>query len=161
MKNKKAVSEMVGYVMLIVIAVALSVLVYAFLRAYVPVIEKKCPDNVAIGIEDYFCKVEANGEHTINLTLRNTGTFDIDGHIIRLKTVLAGKTSTVTLDKSLTEDIGYTTNALAVGNSSNFVRNYTGYGTIDSIEIEPYRIEDMQIILCQNSVISQKIYDCT
>jgi len=83
--NKKAVSEILSYVMLIIIALALSVLVYAYLKVYVPKDKPICPDEISIYIKAASCKTGALGTATTNisLTLENKGMFDIHGAYIR------------------------------------------------------------------------------
>ncbi len=81
MKNKKALSEIVGYVLLIAIALALAVGVFAWLKVFTQESTlQKCPDGVSLIIEDYsyFCSA---GE--INLTLENKGLFSLDGFYAR------------------------------------------------------------------------------
>ncbi len=79
MKDKKAVSVIIGYVMLISMAIALSILVFAWLRFYVsPGEELECPSDVALVIQDYYY----DGE-TLGLRLKNKGLFSIDGYFVR------------------------------------------------------------------------------
>lgn len=77
-KNKKGVSEIIGYILLISIAVVMSVIVYGWLRSYVPTEEFKCPDEVALRIDGISC---SNNELRIDLT--NSGKFSIYGYYIR------------------------------------------------------------------------------
>lgn len=81
--NKKGVSVIVGYVLLITIGVALSVLVYTWLRGYVdedPV--GVCPDETSLVLQDYSCVND--GELKLRLTLKNKGKFSIDGFVVRV-----------------------------------------------------------------------------
>lgn len=80
MKDKKAVSVIIGYVMLISMAIALSILVFAWLRFYVsPGEELECPSDVAIVLQDY-----AYDGVDLDLRLKNKGLFSIDGFFIRV-----------------------------------------------------------------------------
>ena len=54
-RKKRAVSEMIGYVLLISIAVIMSVIVYAWLKTYKPGTEVECPDSTSIAIEEALC----------------------------------------------------------------------------------------------------------
>ena len=72
--NKKAISIIIGYVLLVVIAISLSLLVYAWLKNYLPKDVEKCPDSVSLTISNYNCDIE---ENKITLTLRNKGFFNI------------------------------------------------------------------------------------
>jgi len=78
-KNKKAVSLMISYVLLVVIAIVMSIIVFSYLR-YVanvePVID--CDEGTSLVVEDYMCDA-ADGK--ITLVLRNNGRFNIEGFI--------------------------------------------------------------------------------
>ncbi len=81
LKQKKAVSLMVSYVLLIVIGISLAILVYYWILPQINLEEMpKCPDNVALIIMDYSCDLSTD---EITLTLKNQGRFDIDGFFIR------------------------------------------------------------------------------
>lgn len=84
-RNKKAVSEVISYVLLIVIAISLATGVYVWMRAYVPSeTEEKCADDTAISITDYNCirVPPVNGPRYIDLKVLNQGFFDVDGFFI-------------------------------------------------------------------------------
>jgi hypothetical protein len=85
MRNKKALSEIVAYVILITIALSLSVMVYMWLQGYVPFqgSEKDCPDGMALIIKDYSCS-KSPQSFNLNLTIQNKGLFTADGFIIKL-----------------------------------------------------------------------------
>lgn len=68
---------MVGYVLLIVIAMGLATLVFVFLKAYVPKEKPECKDGVNIIIESAQCTHTAK-ENDLTITLRNKGLFLID-----------------------------------------------------------------------------------
>jgi len=80
--NKKAVSEIVAYALMIAIAVSLSVLVYNWLRSYVDTNPNntECPSEASLIISQYECD---NTQKTLNLTLQNKGLFTIDGFILK------------------------------------------------------------------------------
>jgi len=85
-KKKNAVSNVVGYVLLIAIAVALSVLVYNWLRFYVGD-EKvaECSDGVGVIIKDYNCfESTATDAGRLMITLKNKGRFILDGYSLRV-----------------------------------------------------------------------------
>ena len=54
-KNKKALSEIVSYVLLIIIAISLSVAVYAWLEVYVPKNTVECEQGASVVIKDFSC----------------------------------------------------------------------------------------------------------
>lgn len=82
MWNKKAVSEMVSYVLLVVIAIGLSVAVYGYLRVYVPKEKPACSEDIFLTIKDANCI--RNGDNVeLNLVLSNKGLFKINAAYIR------------------------------------------------------------------------------
>ena len=77
--NKKAVSLMISYVLLVTIAIIMSIIVFAYLKTIAnvePVID--CKEGTSITIEDYSCDVD-KGE--ISLIIKNNGRFNVDGFI--------------------------------------------------------------------------------
>ncbi|MAG24784.1 hypothetical protein CMI47_04320 [Candidatus Pacearchaeota archaeon] len=81
MKNKRGVSMMVNYVILIIIAVSLALLVYSFLTVYVPKFQTpECPEGINLIIQDYSCASEV-----LKINLANKGLFNIDLAKVRLR----------------------------------------------------------------------------
>jgi len=76
--NKKGISEMIGYVLLISFAVIMSGIVYIWMKSYVPVDAIQCPDSVSVMVDNLDC-VGGN----LSLTLKNNGLFNIDGLFIK------------------------------------------------------------------------------
>ncbi len=85
-KDKSALSNMVGYVLLISITVGLSILVYNWLRFYVGEGDvDKCSEGVNIIIKSYECYSSNEfGSGRLAVTLKNKGRFTIDGYILRV-----------------------------------------------------------------------------
>jgi len=80
MIGKRGISIVMGYVLLIVIAVAISGLVYSWMRFWVPTDDgAECPDSVVIVVKNLNCEGDS-----LNLTLENKGLFTIDGFILRV-----------------------------------------------------------------------------
>src|SRR3989344_8761483 len=78
-KNKKADSQMVSYVLLVVIAISLSAAVFAFLKLYVPSDREKCPDDVSVIIEEVICS-----QGKLNLAISNRGLFNVSMLFVRM-----------------------------------------------------------------------------
>jgi hypothetical protein len=84
--NKKALSLMIGYVLLIVGVIIIGALVYSWLKTYVPTDSIECKEGVSIYIKDIECsKDTAEEKIKLNITLKNTGRFEINGYLIRAK----------------------------------------------------------------------------
>lgn len=79
-KNKKALSEIVAYVLLIVISLALASGVYVWLKAYVPNERQTCSEDISLSVKTYSCNIT---EKLITLTIENKGFFATEGFFIR------------------------------------------------------------------------------
>jgi hypothetical protein len=79
--DKRAVSLMVSYAILIVIAIALSILVYPRLKLLLPSERVECSDGIALGIEEVVCDLT---ENKLTLTLSNRGLFNVTAAFVRL-----------------------------------------------------------------------------
>ena len=82
--NKKGVSQMIGYVLLVIIAISLSIAVFAFLKLYVPPGSPECPEEVKLTIDDYSCTETDPGEYSLTVTFTNKGLLRVYGVYIRL-----------------------------------------------------------------------------
>lgn len=86
MQNKKAISEIVSYVLLVIIAIGLASLVFVYLQVYVPKDKITCPDDTAISIDKYSCSYNSltNPTSNLSITLTNKGLFTLNAAYIRL-----------------------------------------------------------------------------
>ena len=82
MKNK-GISIMVAYVLLVVIAISLALIVYAWLKSVIPGETKECPDDMFLVASDYECYSDDSGQEFINISFDNKGLFTIDGFYIK------------------------------------------------------------------------------
>ena len=80
-KNKKGVSAIIGYVLLVSFAVILGISVYGVLKTYVPTEKLECPDETSLFILEKDCEID-EGEQKLKLTFKNNGRFNIDGFFI-------------------------------------------------------------------------------
>lgn len=76
-RNKKAISIMIGYILLVSMAVAISIFVYSWVKTYVPRDLPDCPDGTSLSIKNVSC-VGLN----LDLILENNGRFNIAGYFI-------------------------------------------------------------------------------
>ena len=147
MANKKAISAIVGEVLLIVLALVMAGLVYTWLKAYVakPLPEEFCPDGVALIVADYKCENDF-----VNLTLRNQGRFIVDGMIARISNdsqeiavyTLAETVKDVFGDYNIEITKVSFTPALNPGQEQIKSFNYSKYNQITFLEIEPTKGTD-------------------
>lgn len=152
MENKKAISELIAYVLLVSLSIALSITVYSWLRTYIsPSTLKACPDGVGIIIQDYICD---KGNITINMS--NKGLFRVDGYIFRInnETDISGDPAGLPVNIIATVILP---TPLQPGEMTSGSWKYSEkYRRIVEMEIEPFRIEGKTNILCDKAVIRQR-----
>tara|TARA_Y100000310_G_C20394081_1_gene674218 strand:+ start:170 stop:631 length:462 start_codon:yes stop_codon:yes gene_type:complete len=151
--NRKGISVVIGYVLLVVIAISLSLLVYAWLKDLLPGNIENCPDEAALIITDYKCE---NKE--IKLTLRNQGLFNLYGFIARINNVSDGFFYNLKHDSDI--EHFFTNDILKPNEKEDRDLNYSEHNNINEIMIEPFILDDRGIILCDNSIIKQKLEGC-
>ena len=83
-RGKGGVSVVIGYVLLITAAIGMSILVFNWLKSYVPGESISCPSGVSLFIEEQVYTCLPNNELT--LTMKNNGRFNIGGYFIRAST---------------------------------------------------------------------------
>jgi hypothetical protein len=155
--NKKGLSIMIGYVLLITAAVVIGVVVYQWMKTYVPTEVPDCPDGISIFIEDAYC-----GGGNLSVTIKNSGRFSLGGYFIRTKNDSIQEIATIDLS-NLTkegEDNGgmvlfeRSVNALSPGKEHH--NNFTLLNQeIHSIELIPIRYQErdnrMIMVICGKS----------
>jgi FlaG/FlaF family flagellin (archaellin) len=147
MLNKRGLSEVVGYVLLISISFALAGMVFSWLKFYVtPGEEITCDEGVSIAIRAYNYSCETR---ELNITLKNDGRFDIDGYIVRVNN-RSGET------KIGVYTINKTGRPLPVGNTSYeyhpSVNDISGKPItgITFVEVQPFTIQQGTTIYCED-----------
>jgi hypothetical protein len=98
--KKKGISLMIGYVLLVSGAIIMAVVVYAWLRTYVPQDYLECPDGVSVFIHDISC-IDSGDELELNLTLKNKGRFSFGGYFIHATDSPEQELATIDLTKYL------------------------------------------------------------
>jgi hypothetical protein len=156
-KNKKGISVIVGYVLLIALGIVMSVIVYSYLRT-------------SIAIRDFICN---NNSYSLNLTLRNNGNFNVNGFFIYGTTtptqeLAVQDLSVFTNNNSNVSETGRYGNSVRFSNiknsfapgeerTANFTLDYPVY----SIEIMPARFQGEsnkeKLVSCTNAKIKQKL----
>ncbi len=168
MKNKKAVSIMIGYILLVTAAVVMGVIIYQWLKTYVPKEALECPDDVSIFIKDYIC--EGN---ELNLTLQNNGKFSVAGYFIHVKNESGQKIATIDLSKRLITGggeknfsgavifAGEEENSFEPAEEASHKFDLTDIGNIYLVEISPARFQEVEnekrFANCGNSKIEEEI----
>jgi flagellin-like protein len=81
--KKRGVSEIVSYVLLVVVALVIAGLVYTFLKVYVPKEKPECRDGINVIIQDAVCIIDSS-DRNIKLTVQNRGLFKTDAIYVRV-----------------------------------------------------------------------------
>ena len=81
-KNKRGVSVMVAYVLLIVIAIGISAGVYSFLKVYVPKDQAQCPEDVRLITQNFSC--DSGQTNPLTISFANKGLFSVDAVYVRI-----------------------------------------------------------------------------
>lgn len=147
-KNKMGVSVMIGYILLISIAVAISVMIYHWIKTYVPKDLPDCPDGTSIAIKKSSCTISS--DIILSVTLENNGRFNIAGYLIRATDSSEQELATIDLSSSFTSGGIKAENMILFENSNKNtvepneerVSIFTLDDQIYSIEITPIRFQE-------------------
>jgi hypothetical protein len=155
-KKKKALSDVVAYVILISITISLSVIVYGWLRFYVGEEEiSACSDGVNVIISSYRCYIipdDVGGElNRIELDLKNKGRFTVDGFTLRVHNRTGAEFGLYVLNDTGEEILPGQTITF-IGNLSSPAINFS---SITFVEVQPF-IKDKGKISCK-SIATQKL----
>lgn len=171
-QHKKAVSELISYVLLIVIAIGASVLVYSALKLYIPKSGPACQDGISLVISDsYSCLIESPDSASLTLSLSNKGKFTVDAAYIRIGK--PDQKTTVWINAvNLSQYYLYynSTNGLPPGQETATQTYQINPGTIQGanpitangtyiLEIDPVVIDKItkKEAMCKNAIITQEI----
>ena len=163
LRDKKGVSLMMGYVLLIIIAIGLSIAVYSFLVLYLPSQEPGCPDDIKMTVDKVVCDC-SESNYVIILDLTNRGLFDIDGVIVK-----AGKIGRFGNVLNRNEEDATSPKAGESINNAMFTLLDKAGDPVTSqpndyqVEIEPYVFieeESDKPQLCSHNLVTQPIVDC-
>ncbi len=143
---------MIGYVLLIVIAVGLSILVFAYLKLYIPKDKPECKQDIHLIIQNYSCL-----QQSLTLSFFNKGLFKIDGVYVRI-----GQQ-----DRKIKELIN--ANDLYLGiiggqkglfPGKSFTKTYVSPHIAQenlSLEIQPAVFDNNDLAICENAIVTQPI----
>ena len=152
--QKKAISLIVSYVLLIGISIAIGGSIYVWLRYYTkaPFPEEPCPEGISLIIHDYDCSIS----EIINLTVQNKGRWNVSGYVAKFNNESGGIAGKFPLYIN-----GTTTNKVELnigpGERASELFNYSGYAQIKQIEIEPFIIRNGKMALCPKAIAQQPI----
>ena len=98
--RKKGISVMIGYVILISVALVMGAIVFAWIRSYVPAETAKCPDGTSLFIKSsvYDCDLD-----TLSFTIKNNGRFNVAGYFIHASNKTGQELAIIDLTEFITE----------------------------------------------------------
>ena len=169
--NKKGVSIMIGYVLLISIAVVMGTIVYQTLKTYIPSDIPGCPDDTSLYIKSYSC------DNTwLNFTLKNNGKFDVAGYFVHVSNISGQDLATRDISEYLNSGGIAAGGAVIYGSSSangispgdeiqsSFnLGDPVNLGQLYLIEVIPGRYQklnnQLNFVSCGNSKVREEIND--
>ncbi len=170
-KNRKGLSEMIGYILLISMTIILSLTVYGWLKTYVPTKSIECADGASLFMQDFNYTCNTN---TLNLTLKNNGRFDLAGYFIHATTNASQELAVTDISGSTPKGSGGVVTYWQGGtqdynpiNAGSIMKDgflLSSIGQIYSIEVVPMRYELInnrnRPVSCSNAKIVEKL-SCT
>ena len=156
--NKKGISEIVSYTLLIVIAIGLSIIVFLFLRVYVFKGQApECPPDVSIFINSATC-FSASGQYQLNVDLINKGFFTIDAVYVRFREPNRKIQNLI----GSPYDYHSFSEGLAPGEKTNpplaFSLSSAQSGKEHTLEVQPVVKNDKgEDALCENAVVTKTV----
>src|SRR3989344_2961147 len=167
-KHKKAVSVIIGYVMLVSFVIVLGIIVYSWMKTYVPKDELNCPDGTSIFIKSYECS-----SNTLTLHLSNNGKSKIGASFIYVTNLPQKELATIALSRNTTDELsiirptGIKFSGLESGNllkpndEETEIYDLTGLDAIYSVEILPIRWQEeknkLRLVSCKDVKIKESI----
>jgi len=176
-KSKKAVSVIIGYVLLIAFAVVIGGLTYTWIKTYVPIEGLECQDGVSVFIKKSVFDITTT-PHQLNITVKNTGRFSVAGYFIHATNESDQKLATIDLSRYLNEGESFEAtklsnsilfsprgdNSLKSGEERNHVFDIPSeLGILHNLQITPIRFEEVEnrnrFVSCVNSRTEQVIFN--
>lgn len=169
-RSKKGVSIMIGYVLLVSLAVIMGGVMYYWMKSYVPTEEIKCPDGTSIQVVDYNC---SGG--ILDLKIKNNGRFDFGGYYIRAAESATDSIATIDLTAYLRNTGGGISvfrnavifgaeNLFTTGNETFNSFDISSIGNIAYIELVPARWEKIDNVqrfaICSDDVKVKEMISC-
>jgi hypothetical protein len=156
--KKKGVSEIVSYVLLIIVAIAISATVYTFFKFQIPQDVAECNPDINVVIKSVECNI---AEEFIEITIENKGLFSIDGAFIRLGEEGRAVRRQLNAGNESFEVSGLSDGQLKPG--EDFSARYKISNILNPIiydyvlEVQPGIIEDSRLLPCEEEVVTSQV----
>ena len=118
--QKRGVSVLVGYVLLVVFVIVIAAIVFAWLRSYVPAEALNCPDGTSVFIQEASFNSATNPAQ-LNITIKNNGRFDIAGFFIHATNNSSQEVETIDLSNYSTVEDDVFGNSIVYEFNENFI----------------------------------------
>ena len=155
--EKRGLSNLVSYVLLISLSLSLSVIVYGWLKFYVErdsAEGEDCPDGVNLIVSGYYCFGGADGNLTVSL--KNKGLFEIDGFVLRVHNRTGAEFGFYVVED---EGVG-----LAPGEDYNWGFNFSdasgdasGIEDVTVVDVQPFVLSDSNVTINCEAFASQSV----
>lgn len=182
--KRRGISPLISYILLIVVGITMGLVIYGWLRTYVPTEIAKCDQDVSLQVTGYTYDCTTK---IFKLELKNNGRFNVGGYLIRatnnssqdIANIPLGKyyngtyplivysTSEILIYKLLTNSLEPDTALSPDGNIFNLTKAGTTAfkGKIAKVQITPVRIIKNSRganapAICGDATITEKI-ECT
>jgi len=142
---------MVSYALLVVIAIGLSVAVYAYLKGFAPADLPECPSETSLAIVSAECTLLTN---ELNITLSNRGFFNISAAYIRFGAVNKNVRTQLNLNNE-TFPQPFSPNSPMLSMTYDVSTIVTSPGEY-VLEVQPGAIEGRRLFPC-DQVITQQV----
>lgn len=163
-KNKRGISEIVAYAIMIAIAIGLATAVFAWYKVVVEGTKEAvdCKDGTSVYLDSYRC-VPSPGQTDLVLTIKNNGGFNVSGVIVKVSDDVAKEpTNTLLPVGGLSINAGtYTFSSdLKPGEQKDATFKNSSSGPIRRVSIQPYVYINKRIVVCQGTLIKEPIIRC-
>ncbi len=159
--KKRGVSEMIGYVLLVSLAIFMAGILYAWLSGWIPKDIPDCPEGTSIMIKDYTYDCPNN---KLYLTVANNGRFGVGGYFIKATTAQSQKVATQDLAmpdifEDTGEDVFLFENSIVIGkaNENRFLPNNETLNVFNLTSLLPERIYGVEIIPTRWQIENNKL----
>ena len=142
---KRSQAIIIGYVLLIVLAIVISIIVYKQLKSFVPRDVEECDEGVSLMSEFYVYDCTNN---KLILILKNNGRFNINGFSIK-----AGKGET----EIATIEIGNNQEGILIEQEKEVTITQSVTNDFTFLEIIPYVEKNGEKLICSNARIRENI----
>ncbi|MBS3081988.1 hypothetical protein J4416_03610 [Candidatus Pacearchaeota archaeon] len=157
--NKKGVSLMIGYVLLISIAVALSAAVFFYLKLYLPSEKPECYQDINLVLDSASCEIVSD-KSIVRVNITNKGFFNVSGVYIKIgnsdrifRTIINDPE-----DGFINSECSITSASLAPGEKFCKSLSYESISTgLGELSIEPFVFIGNEVALCTEALITRPI----